>query len=230
LLRLFYIEASTLYLWILPSLTKFSDLQGSITIAIGFLSMWVLPDYPNNTRWIKGRERRLAQARLAEDAAEADIDNVDDSYLHGLKLCLTDPLVLMFAVMTVLQLMGLSFINFFPTLTATLGFSTTISLLLAAPPWIWASIICLGVAWHADRSGERFFHIAVCWWGTMLGYIIALSTMSTGARYVAMFLMASGYAGFAMNLTWVSNAVPRPPAKRAVAMGLVNGCGNLGNL
>ncbi|KAG5350917.1 hypothetical protein C0989_008668 [Termitomyces sp. Mn162] len=72
--------------------------------------------------------------------------------------------------------------------------------------------------------------------------------MKIPGRYVAMFLMASGYAGFAMTLVWVSNAIPRPPAyesyhfakefaepcridrKRAAAMGIVNGIGNLGNL
>ena len=36
--------------------------------------------------------------------------------------------------------------------------------------------------------------------------------------------------GFALTLVWVSNAVPRPPAKRAVAIGIVNGFGNIGNL
>lgn len=46
-----------------------------------------------------------------------------------------------------------------------------------------------------DRSGERFFHITVPWWGTIVGYIICLSTPSVGGRYVGMFLMASGYAG-----------------------------------
>ena len=34
--------------------------------------------------------------------------------------------------------------------------------------------------------------------------------------------------GTALILNWVSNAIPRPPAKRSVAMGLVNGVGNLG--
>ena len=46
-----------------------------------------------------------------------------------------------------------------------------------------------------DRSGERFFHIAGWWWAVILGYIIGLTTMSTGGRYVAMFLMAAGYTG-----------------------------------
>lgn len=73
--------------------------------------------------------------------------------------------------------------------------------------------------------------------------------MTTAGRYISMFLMASGYAGtiamfiftgnannrlvapgFALTAVWVSNAVPRPPAKRSAAIGLVNGFGNLGNL
>lgn len=36
--------------------------------------------------------------------------------------------------------------------------------------------------------------------------------------------------GFALTLVWVSNAIPRPPAKRSAAMGIVNGFANLGNL
>lgn len=47
----------------------------------------------------------------------------------------------------------------------------------------------------SDRTGERFFHICAPWWGVMVGYIIGVTTMSIAGRYVAMFLMASGYAG-----------------------------------
>ena len=46
-----------------------------------------------------------------------------------------------------------------------------------------------------DRTGERFLHLNIWWWGVILGYIIGTTTMSVGGRYVAMFLMASGYAG-----------------------------------
>ncbi|KAJ1299809.1 hypothetical protein OPQ81_000708 [Rhizoctonia solani] len=205
-------------------------LYRAITIVIGMLAIWLLPDYPHNTHWIKGTERRLAQARLAEDAAEADEDGENDSAYSGLIMALKDPKVPILAIMNCSQLLGLSFVNFFPTLTATLGYNTTISLLLAAPPWILASIICLLNAWHADKTGERFFHIAGWWWVVIVAYIIALSTMETAGRYVSMFLMASGYAGFALTLVWVSNAVPRPPAKRAAAIGIINGFGNVGNL
>jgi len=205
-------------------------IEGAITIFVGFNSMWLLPDYPHNTRWLSPFELRLAQVRLSEDAGEADKDNLEDSQLQGLIMALKDPKVAIFSIMTIAQLLGLSFVQFFPTLTQTLGFSTTVTLLLAAPPWIVASIICCLNAWHADKTGERFFHLAAWWWGVILGFVIALSTMSLAGRYISLFFMACGYVGFAMTLVWVSNTIPRPPAKRAAAIGIVNGMGNLGNL
>ncbi|KAJ7064314.1 MFS general substrate transporter [Mycena amicta] len=205
-------------------------IEGAMTITFGFLAVWALPDYPHNTSWITGDERRLAQARLAEDAGEADQDTAQETPWVGLKLALADPLIAVFALMNCAQLLGLSFINFFPTLTATLGFNTTISLLLAAPPWIFSSLLCCLNAWDADRTGERFFHTTRLWWIVIIGYIISLSTSNTGARYFSMFLMACGHAAFPMTAAWVSNVIPRPPAKRAAAIGIVNGIGNIGNL
>ncbi|KAJ7503277.1 major facilitator superfamily domain-containing protein [Mycena galericulata] len=205
-------------------------IEGCITIAMGFLVMWMLPDYPHNTRWINDKERRLAQARLAEDAGEADQDTEADSPLRGLKLAVADPLVWLFSIMLFSQHLGRSVGQFFPTVAKTLGFSTTITLLLTAPPWLVAAIVCVLSAWHADRTGERFFHISVWIWAMMIGFIISLCTMSVGARYFAMFLMALGDAGCAMTLVWASNSIPRPPAKRAAAIGIANGIGDLGTL
>ncbi|PCH36647.1 MFS general substrate transporter [Wolfiporia cocos MD-104 SS10] len=187
--------------------------SGCVTICVGLVSIFSLPDYPHNTRWLTPAQRRLAQVRLAEDAGEADEDGSHESAFVGLKLALKDPKVPIMAVMCCSQLLGLGFINFFPT-----------------PPWILSTIVCAANAWNADRTGERFFHQCWPWWGVIIGYIIGVTTMSVGGRYVAMFLMAMGYAGFALTAVWVSNAIPRPPAKRSAAIGIVNGFGNLGNL
>ncbi|KAG2122956.1 major facilitator superfamily domain-containing protein [Suillus cothurnatus] len=205
-------------------------IEGAITMFFGFLTMWLLPDFPHNTRWLNAAERRLSQVRLAEDTGEADKDSNDLTIYDGLVLAIKDPKTVIFMFMACSQLLGLSYINFFPTLTQTLGFNTTVTFVMAAPPWIFASICCVLAAWHADRSGERFFHIFGWSWVAIVGYIVSLSTMATGGRYFSLFLMTTGYAGFALILTWVANAIPRPPAKRSVAMGLVNGFGNLGYL
>ncbi|EPQ55008.1 MFS general substrate transporter [Gloeophyllum trabeum ATCC 11539] len=187
--------------------------SGAITMVIGFLAMYgvsLLPTF----------------VRLAEDAGEADEDTAGESIWDGIRLALTDVKVYIFALMSCSQLLALSFVNFFPTYVCRLR----LTCLTYRPPWIWAAIACVVNAWHCDRTGERFWHLSIWWWGVIIGYIIGLSTMATGARYFSLFLMASGYAGFALTVVWVSNTIPRPPAKRSVAIGIVNGFGNLGNL
>lgn len=201
-----------------------------MTMVVGFFAMWLLPDYPHNTKWLTPDERHLAQVRLAEDAGEADKDPENASFFEGIKLALKDPKILIFMVMSCCQVLGVSFAVFLPTLTATLGYSTTITLLLGAPPWLFAAIAALVVARHADVTGERFFHLCIGWWAAVLGYIISLSTMAIAGRYFSIFLMTCGFVGSSLICVWVSNVVHRPPAKRSVAIGLVNGFGNLGNL
>ncbi|EJD08020.1 MFS transporter [Fomitiporia mediterranea MF3/22] len=205
-------------------------IEGAITIIIGLFSLWSLPDLPNNTRWLSPAERQLAQARLSEDAGEADEDLAQDSMWMGLKMAVRDIKVSIFAIMLLSTYLGLSFTNFFPSLTATLGFDTTITLLLAAPPWVFgATVTCIN-GYHADKTGERFFHQSNSQWGTIIGFIIGLSTLVTGGRYVALFLLAAGHASLPMIFVCVSNTIPRPPAKRAAAIGIVTGIGNVGNL
>ncbi|KAF9503764.1 hypothetical protein BS47DRAFT_1378373 [Hydnum rufescens UP504] len=125
---------------------------------------------------------------------------------------------------------GLSFNQYFPTLAATLGYSRTITLLLCAPPWGFATVIVFIVARHADKTGERFFHIITPLSIGIVGFIIALSVQKTGPRYFALFLMAQSYAGFIIFLSWISNSFPRPPAKRAVVLALINSFSQLGNI
>jgi len=125
---------------------------------------------------------------------------------------------------------GLSFNAFFPTLTRTLGFGYITTLLMSAPPWAFACVVSLINAWHADRTQERFWHIVGPIFGGLVGFIISMSTLNTAARYVALFLQASSYAGFIVFYSWISSSFPRPPAKRAVAIAMVNAFSQLGNI
>ncbi len=104
--------------------------------------------------------------------------------------------------------------NLFPTVVATLGYSDVISLLLTVPPYVLAVITSFCNAWHADRTGERYFHITVPLYFAVIAFIIAATTTSIGPRYFAMMLMPAGvYTGYVVALGWISNTLPRPPAK-----------------
>ncbi|RPD58874.1 MFS general substrate transporter [Lentinus tigrinus ALCF2SS1-7] len=204
--------------------------EGSITIVIGILTVFLLPDWPHNTRWLSPAQRRLAQVRLTEDAGEADEDNGSDSIFKGLLMAFRDPTVFIFGAVACFQLVGGGFVGFFPTIVATLGFSTTVTLLLAAPPWIIATIFSCLNAWHADRTGERYLHVTVPYWMLCLGYVIAVSTMSVPGRYISTFIMAAGSSSYPLMIVWLASAVPRPPAKRSVAIAIMNGCAGVGAL
>ena len=102
----------------------------------------------------------------------------------------------------------------------TLGFSNVTSLLLTVPPYALAVITTFLNAWHADRTGERYFHITLPLYFAVIAYIIAASTIKTGPRYLSMMLMVPGvYTGYVVALAWISNTLPRPPAKVSYCIG-----------
>ncbi|KAI6386093.1 hypothetical protein MCOR04_009898 [Pyricularia oryzae] len=125
---------------------------------------------------------------------------------------------------------GLSFNAFFPSLTGTLGFDYVPTLLMSSPPWAFSCIVSLINAWHSDKTQEKFWHIVGPVFVGIIGFVISMATDNTAGRYVALFLQASSYAGFIVFYSWISSSFPRPPAKRAVALALVNAFSQLGNV
>ncbi|KIK44000.1 hypothetical protein CY34DRAFT_11384 [Suillus luteus UH-Slu-Lm8-n1] len=59
-------------------------------------------------------------------------------------------------------------------------------------------------------------------------FMLVLLTVATRLTYLKKSQQSEYSPGFTLTLVWVANAIPRPPAKRSVAMDLVNGFGNLG--
>lgn len=104
--------------------------------------------------------------------------------------------------------------NLFPTLVSTLGYRPTPSLLLTAPPYILAVLVTFANAWHADRRGERYWHVTLPLYVAIVSFIVSTTTGKVGARYAAMMFMVPGvYASYVVGLAWVSNTLPRPAAK-----------------
>lgn len=81
--------------------------------------------------------------------------------------------------------------NFFPTVVSTLKYKPVVTLLLTAPPYVLGVITTFATAWHADRTGERFYHISIPLCLAMVTFIISAATTNTAARYVAIMLMVS---------------------------------------
>ncbi|KAF9223175.1 MFS general substrate transporter [Gyrodon lividus] len=207
--------------------------EGSITVFVALCAIYILPDFPHNTRWLTPDERELAILRLQEDLAEESADDVGSlsmTPLKGLYMALVDWKMWWFTLAAISQLVTQSFFLFFPTLSATMGFNTTVTLLLCTPPWVVAALLVFAVARHSDVKQRRFVYIATSECFGILGFIIAICTMNTVARYISLFLMAQTYIGLGCFYAWMSNSIPRPPAKRAVSLAFINGFSQLGNV
>jgi len=169
--------------------------------------------------------------RLAIDAAEADVDEAGGmSQIRGMKLAFTDPKTYLLALAYHGQTGAAGIQNYFPTLTATLGYSKTISLLLCAPPYLFMVFYSFGHSLMADRMGKRFWFFVYPIPITLVGFVIFMTCDSFGPRYFSLFLMIFVFAMNGTIYAWISNAIPRPPAKRAAALAFINSVGNAASI
>ncbi|KAJ5464475.1 uncharacterized protein N7458_000161 [Penicillium daleae] len=199
-------------------------IEGAITMTIAISAAFILPDLPTNSRGFTEEELLVAQLRILEDVGEADTDSEEQSAFSGLIMTLKDFKIYLMMLAFTAYVVGLSFNAFFvssqladqntttgtnhiyqqPTLTGTLGFAYVPTLLMSAPPWVFSCIFSVINAWHADRTQEKIWHI--------YGPIIM------------------GLVGFIISMSTLNLLLPATPAKRAVALALINAFSQLGNV
>ncbi|KAJ3961095.1 hypothetical protein N0V92_002227 [Colletotrichum tropicale] len=204
-------------------------IEGTIPIPVAVLTYFTLPDYPATTKWLTDEERQLATLRITEEAVEED-DRGEATAWQGLKMSFTDPALYMIWLMQLGLNTAASFTNFFPTIVATLGYNQRDTLLLSAPPYVFAAILGITNSWHSDKHRERWLHIVWPQVFCSVGFIISATTLNVAARYTATFMMMSVYGSFGCILSWVSTTLPRPSTKRAVSYAVVNAGSNLASI
>ncbi|KAJ9657848.1 hypothetical protein H2198_004044 [Neophaeococcomyces mojaviensis] len=202
-------------------------IEGVITVAIGLVIMVILPDFPHTWRLLSPEMKHVANRRLAVDAAEADVDEPGlKSQLHGLKLAFTDIKTYILAIAYMCITGAAGFQNFFPTLTATLGYNHTVSLLLVAPPYVFMTFWSYAHGIASDRLRNRFWFFIYPIPLTIVGFLVFMFTDSFGPKYFSFFLMVFVFAMNGTTYSWIAGAIPRPPAKRAAAYAFINSVGN----
>jgi len=203
-------------------------IEGSITVVIALGAAFILPDFPKSTTWLSKEEKAMAMWRLEQDIGEKDWQGgKKENLLHGAKLAAMDVKTYLLLAINLGMVAAGGVTNFFPTVVQTLGFNKIITLLLTAPPYVLAVLSIYTCARHADITGERCLHIVLPLCVAIAAFILAAATTTLAPRYVAMMLMVPGvYCGYVVSLAWISNTLPRPPAKRATALAAVNAIAN----
>lgn len=81
-------------------------IEGSITIAVASIAVFLLPQYPETTLWLSEHEKGITEARLALDSEDEQEDGVTSK--EGLMMAVKDPKVWLLGSMSMASVMGLS--------------------------------------------------------------------------------------------------------------------------
>ncbi|KAG2147869.1 MFS general substrate transporter [Suillus bovinus] len=199
--------------------------EGALTIVVAVSAIWILPDFPSSpSDWLSPDELTVAKGRMEEEVA---VKNEHKGW-SGLYEALTDWRVWWLGAAHIMIDASLSFRIFFPTLSATMGYNSTTTLLLCAPPWIFGTATLFLVTRHSDATGDRFWHTAGPLFIAIVGFMMAICTMNAGVRYLSLFLMAQAPVAHVVSLTWVMNTFSQSRSKCAAAIALINAMSSLG--
>ncbi|KMU80576.1 MFS transporter [Coccidioides immitis RMSCC 3703] len=204
-------------------------IEGCVTAVVAFAGFWLLPNTPSTTRWLKPEERELAHARIEMDKMG---EPEQASAMEGLRQACRDKRTWIFCLMQNFHLSACGFNSFFPTsgsVVKTIGFNTTITLLLTCPPFIFAGIVGILFGYSSGRFHERTWHITVGLTTAIVGFVIAACTLNTAGRYIACFIFPIGaYSVNSVIIGWASSTLSQTREKRAVILAMTNIGGQIG--
>ena len=200
-------------------------LEGLPCVALGIITLFYLTDRPSEARWLTAEEKIWLNAELQREEREktaARRVRVLDAFRQPQTLLL---ILIYFLIVSGNQ--GLIF--FFPSITENmrsmpLAARTAVTVL----PYVCALAGILLNGFSVHRSGNYRWHTAL----PMLIYGIALSfAILAGDRLalVIVFFCLAGTAALAyLPVFWTLPTAFLGKSAAAVAIGLINSCGNLG--
>ncbi|EXJ84243.1 hypothetical protein A1O3_04910 [Capronia epimyces CBS 606.96] len=179
-------------------------IEACMTFGFAIIAVFLLPNYPHNTRWLKGEERAIAIWRLIEDVGVVDDSQSDNVTMwQGFVLAVKDYKTWFLVWNHIFLTVGAGIVVFYPTVVGTLGFSREVTYALIVPPYLLAFATSVYGCHHADIKKERTWHMLGSIGITCVGLIILASSLNTGARYFSLFLVTcSVYIAFDCNLAW----------------------------
>ncbi|KAL4924555.1 putative MFS transporter [Aspergillus undulatus] len=203
-------------------------IQGVVTVAVAIVAWFLLPNSPKQTIWLTPEERQLAHDRIARDTTQKAEGT---SVWTGLREAGLDYRTWIFALMCNLHLSANGFKNFMPTVIETLGFNSTVTLVLTCPPYLVATFTSVAVSWSSGYFNERTWHVTISKILAIVGFAVACGTLNVGARYFAMVLFVGATYGVNnINIAWVAATVGQTDEKKAVAIAITNTLGNLASV
>lgn len=197
-------------------------IEGLPAVLLGFVCLALLPDGPNDVKWLSAEERDWLTSTLAtEQAAVAQQGH------HSLRAAFTHPLVWIFAVVYFGIIVGLYGFGFWlPTLINNFGVGLTNIGWIAAIPFGCGAAFMIWWGQRSDLKGERIWHFIVPATMGFAGFAGVGLTDSNAVQLIWLCVAAMGiYAS--MPVFWTLPTMYLAGTGAAAGIALINSIGNL---
>ena len=199
-------------------------LEGTPTILIGFLVLFVLTDKPEQARFLTQEEKdwltgRIAAERAAKDAVQRI--SMWQSFFN--------PRVMLLSLNYIgIVTASLGMLIFIPQIIKSLGVTSNMTVgWLTMIPYACAGLSLVGFGYFSDKYNERRWHLfATCVISTA-GLVLAGATMGTWWALVGMTIAACGFYG-SKGPFWAMPPMFLTGPAAAAAIAWINSIGNLG--
>lgn len=178
-------------------------LEGILTCVVSFFFFFLLPTFPEDSKWLRPDEKAYVKARLYADqgksAAERNITFGD--VVNVFK----DPKIIVGGFMYFgLIVTAYGYAYFSPAIIQGYGYSPIQTQLHSVPPWAAAFVFAMLIAYASDKLQHRFafviFPILICITG--LAMVLGIHHQ-LHAQYAALFLIAMGaYSAMPVVVCW----------------------------
>ncbi|KAF5392071.1 hypothetical protein D9757_003210 [Collybiopsis confluens] len=197
-------------------------IEGIPAILMGFMTFFILPDFPQTAKFLNEAERKVVIERLSKDAPTKTAKTWDRQQVIRLFL---DPTFWTFSAVWFCHAIGgfgLSFV--LPTVIYQLGFTTTaLSNVLSMPPSLGAFVLLNILGWLVQMKDWNPFRVAIGLEVTnIICYTLLLTVKTTVVRYLAL-LVSTSTAGSVYPILWPARVkASRGTTAAGIAIGITN--------
>ncbi|KAK6543427.1 hypothetical protein TWF694_000174 [Orbilia ellipsospora] len=207
-------------------------LEGILTAVVGLGFYFLIPDFPEDAKWITDDERAYIKAKLEADTGE--------SHRHG-KLTpktvlsiLADWKIITGGFMYFgLIVPAYGYAYFSPQIVKNLGYSPIQTQLRSVPPWACAFGLAMITATFSDLLRHRYLFTLIPICISLAGFITLFKISgphNISTQYGALFLCAMGtYSAMPVIVCWFACNLGSH-SRRAVGTGWQVGFGNIGGI
>ena len=198
-------------------------LEALPAIVMGVVVLTMLPDRPDRARWLAPADRSWLAATLTREQAEREAE--ERFTVLG---ALTDRRVLLMCLVAVGLVIGTTGVAvWMPQIVQAFGLTTMQTGFVAAIPSLAMAVAMVVSGRHADRTGERVWHVAAPFLASAAGFLLAAATASPVLGLIGLTIGAAGVGAATPNI-WIFPTTLLTGGAAAAGVALINSVGSTG--